>query len=255
VKIRVFENKILLAQAAAADAAKLIRDSIREQGKARIIAATGASQFDFLGELTKAAGIDWRQVEMFHLDEYLGLPMTHPASFRKYLLERLIRKTGITQYHLLDGERDPVEVIAEVDGEIGKAPIDVAFVGVGENGHLAFNDPPADFETDHSYIVVELDEACRRQQLGEGWFKTLAEVPERAISMTVKQILKARQIICIVPDSRKAGAVATCFGGEISPAAPASILRSHPNTTVYLDKDSASRLRPQEAAPPGLRVS
>lgn len=248
MNIRVFENKVLLAEAAAADAATVIRTSIRNQAKARIIAATGASQFEFLDELTKAAGIDWTQVEMFHLDEYLGLPLTHPASFRKYLVERLISKTGITRYHLLDGMRDPAEVIAEANAEIGRAPIDVAFVGVGENGHLAFNDPPADFEIEQPYIVVELDEACRKQQLGEGWFKTLEEVPRRAISMTVKQILKAKQIICIVPDLRKAQAVAACFGGEeVSPEAPASILRNHPSTTVYLDRASASRLRPQEA--------
>ena len=144
--------------------------------------------------------------------------------------------------------RDPAEVIAEANAEIGRAPIDVAFVGVGENGHLAFNDPPADFEIEQPYIVGELDEACRKQQLGEGWFKTLEEVPRRAISMTVKQILKAKQIICIVPDLRKAQAVAACFGGEeVSPEAPASILRNHPSTTVYLDRASASRLRPQEA--------
>jgi glucosamine-6-phosphate deaminase len=255
VNIRVFENKVLLAQAAAADAATVIRTSIRNQGKARIIAATGASQFEFLDELTRAAGIDWTQVEMFHLDEYLGLPLTHPASFRKYLLERLVSKTGITHYHLLDGMRNPAEVMAEVNAEIGKAPIDVAFVGVGENGHLAFNDPPADFETEQPYIVVELDEACRKQQLGEGWFKTLEEVPRRAISMTVKQILKARQIICIVPDLRKAQAVAACFGGEeVSPEAPASILRNHPCATVYVDRDSASRLRPPESTPAGFSI-
>src|SRR6185295_16951362 len=159
-----------------------------------------------------APGIDWKVVEMFHLDEYLGLPVTHPASFRKYLRERLIDKTGITHFHLLDGECNPAEMIAEVTREIRKAPIDVAFVGVGENGHLAFNDPPADFETEQPYMVVELDEACRKQQLGEGWFKTLEEVPRRAISMSVKQILKAKQIICIVPDLRKAQAVAACFG-------------------------------------------
>jgi glucosamine-6-phosphate deaminase len=255
VNIRVFENKVLLAQAAAADAATVIRTSIRNQGKARIIAATGASQFEFLDELTRAAGIDWTKVEMFHLDEYLGLPLTHPASFRKYLLERLVSKTGITQYHLLDGMRNPAEVMAEVNAEIRKAPIDVAFVGVGENGHLAFNDPPADFETEQPYIVVELDDACRKQQLGEGWFQTLEEVPRRAISMTVKQILKAKQIICIVPDLRKAQAVAACFGDEeVSPDAPASILRNHPSTTVYADRDSASRLRPQESTSAGFNI-
>jgi len=255
LNIRVFENKVLLAQAAAADAAAIIRRSIQNQAKARIIAATGASQFGFLDELTGAAGIDWTQVEMFHLDEYLGLPLTHPASFRKYLLERLVSKTGITQYHLLDGMGNPAEVMAEVNAEIRKAPIDVAFVGVGENGHLAFNDPPADFETEQPYMVVELDEACRKQQLGEGWFKTLEEVPRRAISMSVKQILKAKQIICIVPDLRKAQAVAACFGGEeVSPDAPASILRNHPCTTGYLDRDSASRLHPQESTPAGFSI-
>jgi glucosamine-6-phosphate deaminase len=156
----------------------------------------------------------------------------------------LIEKTGITRFHLLDGERDAAQVIGEITAEIRKAPIDVAFVGIGENGHLAFNDPPADFETEAAYIVVDLDETCRRQQLGEGWFKDLDEVPRRALSMTVRQILKARQIIAIVPDARKANAVAKCFNGEISPMAPASILRSHPNAVIYLDRDSAALLRP-----------
>jgi glucosamine-6-phosphate deaminase len=146
---------------------------------------------------------------------------------------------GIEKFHLLDGERDPRAMTAEVTAEIRKAPIDVAFVGVGENGHLAFNDPPADFETDEAYIVVDLDDACRRQQLGEGWFASLNEVPRRALSMTVRQILKAKQVLCIVPDARKAEAVKKCFGGEISPMAPASILRRHPNAIVYLDRNSA----------------
>ncbi|HKR84709.1 MAG TPA: 6-phosphogluconolactonase, partial [Terriglobales bacterium] len=192
MNIRVFENKVLLAQAAAADAATVIRTSIRNQGKARIIAATGASQFEFLDELTRAAGIDWTQVEMFHLDEYLGLPLTHPASFRKYLLERLVSKTGITRYHLLDGMRNPAEVMAEVNAEIGKAPIDVAFVGVGENGHLAFNDPGvADFADPLDVKVVPLDRACRQQQVGEGHFATLADVPAHAITVTIPALLRA----------------------------------------------------------------
>jgi glucosamine-6-phosphate deaminase len=182
---------------------------------------------------------------MFHLDEYLNMSPTHPASFRKYLRERLIDKAGITRVHLLDGERDPQQVIADVTAEIRKATIDVAFVGIGENGHLAFNDPPADFETDEAYIVVELDEACRRQQFGEGWFKSLDEVPRRALSMTIRQVLKAKQIICVVPDARKAQAVAKCFEGEITPMAPASILRTHPNAFVYLDQDSAALLNSQ----------
>jgi len=248
MNLRIFSDKSSLGRAAAEHAASMVREAIRSRGDARIIAATGASQFEFLDELTKARDIDWGRVEMFHLDEYLGIPLTHPASFRKYLLQRLINKVGIRRCHLLDGEGDPREVIAEVTAQIRSSPIDVAFVGVGENGHLAFNDPPADFETEESYIVVELDEACRRQQLGEGWFRNLDEVPRRAISMTVQQILKAREIICIVPDSRKAEAVAKCFQGEISPLAPASILRTHPNAFVYLDTDSAALLRPEVVA-------
>jgi len=245
VNLQIFPDKAALARAAGEQAATTIRSAVDQRRKARIIAATGASQFDFLEHLVHAPGIDWKAVEMFHLDEYLGLSATHPASFRKYLRERLIDKTGITRFHLLDGERNPAEMIAEVTREIRKAPIDVAFVGIGENGHLAFNDPPADFETDEAYIVVELDEACRRQQLGEGWFKSLDEVPRRALSMTVRQVLKANEIICVVPDARKAEAVKKCFAGEISPMAPASILRTHPNAIVYLDTNSAALLDPE----------
>jgi len=245
MQIVVFPDKSQLAKAAAENAAATLRLAIQKQGLARIIAATGASQFEFLEELTKAPEIDWQRVEMFHLDEYLGIPATHPASFRKYLRERLIDKVGLKRYHLLDGEGDASAVIAQTTAEIQKAPIDIAFVGVGENGHLAFNDPPADFNSEAAYIVVELDDACQRQQLGEGWFKSLEDVPRRAISMTVRQILKAKQILCIVPDARKASDVAKCFQGEISPEAPASILRMHSNTTVYLDKNSAALLNPE----------
>jgi len=248
VKVRVFADKNLLAQAAAEQAAELLRNAIAAKGNARIIAATGAAQFEFLELLTKRADIDWKRVEMFHLDEYLDLPASHPASFRRFLRERLIDKTGMTRFHLLDGEGDPKKVIAEVTAEIRKAPIDVAFVGIGENGHLAFNDPPADFETEEAYIVVDLDDACRRQQLGEGWFKSMDEVPTRALSMTIKETLKARNIIAIVPDARKAQAVAKCFNGEISPMAPSSILRTHENTVIYLDKNSAALLKPEVAA-------
>jgi glucosamine-6-phosphate deaminase len=245
LNLTVFPDKHSLATAAAAQAAIAIRSAIDRQGCARIIAATGASQFEFLEQLTKAPDIDWEKVEMFHLDEYLGMSATHPASFRKYLRERLIDRVGIARFHLLDGERDPHEVIAEITTEIRKAPIDVAFVGIGENGHLAFNDPPADFETDESCMVVELDEACRRQQFGEGWFHSLEDVPRRALSMTVRQILRSRQIICVVPDARKALAVSKCLQGEISPLAPASILRTHPHTYFYLDQDSAALLKPE----------
>jgi len=247
VTVRTFTDRGSMARRAADRAATIIRSAIAQRGQARIIAATGASQFEFLEQLTKQPEIDWKNVEMFHLDEYLDLPESHPASFRKYLRERLIDRVGITNFHLIDGERDPSVTIGEVTAEIRKAPIDVAFVGIGENAHLAFNDPPADFGTDEAYIVVDLDEACRRQQLGEGWFKSLDEVPRRAISMTIRQVLKASHIICVVPDKRKAEAVKNCLEAEISPMVPASILRTHSNTDIYLDRDSESLLRPETA--------
>lgn len=240
--IRIFPSKAVLAQQAAEQAAASINKAISDHGWARIIAATGAAQFEFLDVLTKKSGIDWKKVEMFHLDEYVGISDQAPASFCRFLRERLIDKTGIEKYHLLNGMEDPATVIAQVNAEICKAPIDVAFVGVGENGHLAFNDPPADFETEEPYIVVTLDEACRKQQMGEGWFATFADVPQQAISMSIKQIMKARQIIGIVPDARKAKAIKACFDGDVSPLAPASILQRHPNTTIYLDNESASLL-------------
>ena len=248
VILKVFEDKVSLSRAAAEQAAAAMRRAISGRGLARIVVATGTSQIAFLAELTKAEGIDWKRVEMFHLDEYVGLPITHPASFRNYLMERLIDKTGITQYHLLDGTGDAREVARRVGEALSAAPVDAAFAGIGENGHLAFNDPPADFETEEPYLVVEPDEACRRQQVGEGWFRDISEVPRQAISMSVRQILKAKEVISIVPDARKALAVKTCFEGEISAMAPASILRTHPATTVYLDRDSERLLNPATLA-------
>ena len=246
--LRVFRDKSSLAEAAAEQAAASIRRAIAARGRARIIAATGASQFEFLDALTKMPGIDWPNVEMFHLDEYIGIPITHPASFRKILLERLVRPTGISEYHWLDGDAGhPSRVASAVGDELSAAPIDIAFLGIGENGHLAFNDPPADFDTEEPYITVNLDEACRRQQVGEGWFSDISQVPERAISMSVRQILKSNELLVVVPDARKAAAVKACVEGRISPMAPASILRTHHNTTVYLDANSASLLRiPQQ---------
>src|SRR5204863_6984016 len=173
-----------MSRAAARQAAHASRGALRSGGAARIVAATGASQFQFLDALTASPGIDWSRVEMFHLDEYVGLPIDHPASFRKYLLERLISKTGLTRHHLLDGERDAAAVADRAGRAIAERAIDVAFVGIGENGHLAFNDPPADFTTDHPYLIVTLDAACRRQQVGEGWFASIDEVPSQAISMS-----------------------------------------------------------------------
>jgi len=243
--LKVFKDKTSLGQAAAEQAAEAIRRALRDRGHARIIAATAASQAEFLNALTKTPDIDWASVEAFHLDEYIGLPITHPGSFRGMLMEQLIRKTGIRKYHLLDGDgANPSEVVRAVSRELSSRPIDVAFLGIGENGHIAFNDPPADFSTEEPYIIVTLDEACRRQQVGEAWFRDISDVPERAISMSVRQILKAKEILAVVPDRRKAPAIKACFESEISPMVPASILRTHPNATVYLDNDSASLLSP-----------
>jgi glucosamine-6-phosphate deaminase len=249
--IKCFSDKRDMAKVAAEQAAAELRGVIDKRGKARIVAATGAAQFEFLEALTSLPGIEWTRVEMFHLDEYIGLPASHPASFCRFLKERLIQKTGITKHFLLDGEQDPVEVIRRTGEVLQAAPVDLAFVGIGENGHLAFNDPPADFETQEPYIVVKLDEACRRQQLGEGWFASLTDVPERAISMSIRQILKATKIICIVPDARKAKAVKACLEGEIGPLVPASILRTHANTTIYLDQHSVGLLNSDTLASRG----
>jgi glucosamine-6-phosphate deaminase len=243
--LKVFNDRAALGHAAAGQAAAAIRRAIAERGHARIIAATAASQLEFLDALTEAPGIDWRNVEVFHLDEYIGLPVTHPGSFRKMLLEQLVQKTGIVNYHLLEGDAaDPLEVVRRVGKQLSSAPVDIAFLGVGENGHIAFNDPPADFQAEDPYIIVNLDEACRQQQVGEAWFADISQVPKHAISMSARQILKANEILAVVPGPRKAQAVKACFEGTISPMAPASILRTHSNGTVYLDKHSASLLSP-----------
>jgi glucosamine-6-phosphate deaminase len=240
--VKVFDNKTSVGVAAAEQACDILRRAIRDRTRARMVVATGTSQLEFLYALTRATGNHWQRVEMFHLDEYVGLPISHPASFRKYLRERFIDKTGVAQEHFLDGNDDLQKVLCQVGEALSSAPINVAFVGIGENGRLAFSDLPADFQAEAPYLVVNLDEACRRQQVGEGWFVDIAEVPRQAISMSVRQILKANEIICVVPDARRAMAVRICIEGEISPMAPASILRTHPTTTVYLDKESASLL-------------
>jgi len=241
--VRLFHDSQALAAVAAEQAASSIRQAIADAGRCRVVLATGNSQIAFLDALTRAVGIDWKRVEAFHLDEYAGMPVTHPASFRKFLLERVIQKTGIANYYFIEGDAtDLAAAIRRVGEQLTSAPIDLAFVGIGENGHIAFNDPPADFETVDPYVIVELDEACRRQQVGEGWFTDISQVPKQAVSMSVRQILKAREIIAVVPDERKARAVEKCLEGEISPMAPASILRQHSNCTVYLDRDSAALL-------------
>jgi glucosamine-6-phosphate deaminase len=243
--LRLFQDKVSLGRSAAEQAATAIRRAIAERGRARIIAATGVSQLEFLDTLTKTPGIDWPKVEAFHLDEYIGLPPTHPASFRKFLMERLVSETGIVNFHWIEGDdADPSAVARELGQELASAPIDIAFLGIGENAHIAFNDPPADFTTDVPYLIVNLDEACRRQQVGEGWFADMSQVPQRAISMSPRQILKAAELLVVVPDKRKAAAVKACLEGAIGPMAPASILRRHSNVVVYLDQDSSSLLSP-----------
>ena len=242
MQLRIFDDKLAMAKGAAEYVASSLRRIIATNGRARIVTATGAAQFDFLDVLTSAPGIQWDAVEMFHLDEYVGLSPTHPASFQKFLLDRLINKTGITKHHLLNPGSNPEEVADRVGRELNSAPIDLSIVGVGENGHLAFNDLPADFDTEKPYLIVDLDEACRRQQVGEGWFKSLDEVPRQAISMSIRQILRAKEIVAIVPDSRKAQAVKACFEGPMGSSAPASILRAHANATLYLDRNSAALL-------------
>ncbi len=240
--VQILPTKQEMATAAANHAINSLRELLITQGTVRLLAATGASQLEFLERLTADKSLDWTRVELFHLDEYVGVAPDHPASFARYIKERIIDRTGIERYHLLDGTRDPQQMVAEMGREINRAPIDLAFVGIGENGHLAFNDPPADFDTEDAYLIVELDEACRKQQVGEGWFASVEDVPKRAISISIPQILKAKEILCIVPDQRKAEAVQKCLQGPMSPDAPASALRAHPNTMIFLDADSASLL-------------
>ena len=243
-KIHIAKTKQESGVAAAALGARLLREAIRKNGKANIIVATGASQFAMMGRLVREPGIDWTRVTGFHLDEYVGIPIAHPASFRKYLWERFVSQLPLplAAFHYINGEGDAAAECRRLGSIIARHPIDVCFAGIGENGHLAFNDPPADFKTPVSYLVVGLDEACRRQQMGEGWFKTLRQVPRRAISMSIRQIMKSKAIVCTVPDSRKAQAVKDCLSESVTPAHPASILQHHKAAWCFLDKNSASLL-------------
>lgn len=244
MRIEICGTKAELGHKAAEEGAAVIRQALQEKPEATIIVATGASQFEMLEALVAAREIAWDRVTIFHLDEYVGLSETHPASFRRYLRERFVSKlpTAPRAFHAIDGEGDCTEECRRLNALIAGRVVDVAFIGIGENGHLAFNDPPADFETEEPYILVNLDAACRRQQYGEGWFPTLEDVPLQAISMSIRQILKSKRIICSVPDERKATAVQGAVQGPIIPQAPASILQQHPDTTLYLDPASASKL-------------
>lgn len=242
--ICVTENDKELGRRSGELAASLISAAIEKEGGANIILATGSSQFETLNALIKAENIQWSKVTMFHLDEYIGLPLAHKASFRKYLKERFLNKVpALRDVHLINGETDPQEECNRLAKLIRESPIDVALVGIGENGHLAFNDPPADFDTRQPYIIVDLDQACRQQQVNENWFSTVESVPAQAISMSIQQILLSKHIICSVPGIRKAKAVKDCVEGEISNLHPASILQNHPACHLFLDKESSSFLK------------
>jgi glucosamine-6-phosphate deaminase len=240
----VYETKEAMAAAAAASAAQAIRSAIRDKDQANIILPTGASQIEMLRHLVASEDIDWLKVVVFHLDEYLVFGPDHPASFRKYLQERFVDKVGpLRAIYFIQGEaEDPAAECRRVGAILQAHPTDVACIGIGENGHLAFNDPPADFETQEPFLVVPLDERDRRQQLGEGWFETFEQVPSRAISMSIPQILKSKQLVVTVPDSRKAEAVKNALEGPVTPQCPASILRQHRNCHLFLDEPAAALL-------------
>jgi glucosamine-6-phosphate deaminase len=247
VDVRICSDKGALGEAAAAMGAQAIRDALAARGEAAIIVATGVSQFDMLARLVETPDIDWSRVTAFHLDEYVDLPASHPASFRRYLQERFVRPLdgALTFVPVAGDSGDPLAETARLGALIAPRRIDVCFAGIGENGHLAFNDPPADFGTEEPYIVVELDEACRRQQFGEGWFASFDDVPKRAISMGIRQILKSGLIILSVSDRRKAVAVRDALEGEVTPLHPASIVRRHDRAVLFLDPPAASLLRPE----------
>ena len=241
IDLRILDDAAAMGRAAAAHGAAAIREAIGARGSATVIVATGASQFEVLAALVEE-DVDWPRVTGFHLDEYVGLTAAHPASFCRYLRERFVSKVSLAAFHYVDGEADPEAECDRLGRLIGAESVDVAFIGIGENAHIAFNDPPADFETERPYLVVELDEVCRRQQLGEGWFETLDDVPRRAISMSPRQILKSRTIVCSVPDERKAAALAATIEGDVSPEVPASIVQTHADTVIFCDWAAASKL-------------
>ena len=245
MNIYIGQDKFDMAESAARMAADRIRKAIADRGEARIIVATGASQFEFLEALVKEPGIDWSKVTGFHLDEYIGLPVSHKASFRGYMRERFVAITPqpMKAFNEVNGEAEDLQAeIDRLEKLIRVSPIDVACVGIGENGHLAFNDPPADFNTERAYIVVDLDEKCRKQQVGEGWFASFDEVPKQAFSMTIKQIMWSKAIVCTCPDERKAEAVKGAVEGPVTNILPSSILQMHADCTMFLDPPAASLL-------------
>jgi len=238
------ETTAQMAQKAAGLGAERIRAAISARGQASVILATGASQFEIVAALTFAPDIDWSKVTAFHLDEYIGMPLSHKASFRRYLKERFVDKvTTLKSFVYINGEADDIDAeLKRISDEISQHDIDVGFVGIGENGHLAFNDPPADFQTKDPFIVVTLDQPCREQQFNEGWFSSLSDVPTQAISMSVQQILKSKTLICAVPEARKAEALKNAMQGPVSPMCPASVLQSHAGAHVFADAASTALL-------------
>lgn len=242
MRISIHDSKVEVGKQAAWKGARLINEAILEKGYANIIVATGSSQFEMLNELVTSK-IDWTKVTAFHLDEYIGMTDSHPASFRKYLKERFVDLVPLKAFHYISGENDPAGECDRLGKLIAEFPIDVAFIGIGENGHLAFNDPPADFDTELPYLVVDLDEVCRKQQLGEGWFPSLEAVPLTAISMSVRQILKSEHIVCTVTEKRKALAVKLTVEGNITPEVPASVLSGRGQVALFLDREAASELK------------
>lgn len=241
MQTKTFETPQEMGEAAGNQAALKIEAAIHDHNEANIILATGASQFETLKSLINYDIVDWSKVTVFHLDEYVGISENHPASFRLYLKQRFLEKVGkVKDFHFINGSAEnPQDECKRLKRLIDVVEIHVALVGIGENGHLAFNDPPADFELTDPYLVADLDEKCRMQQVGEGWFNGLEDVPSQAISMSIKQIMKSKSIICSVPDERKAQAVKDCVLGEVSNLHPASILQNHKDCTIYLDNGSA----------------
>lgn len=254
MKIIVTKTAQELGQVAAKEVAQAINAAIEKNGEARIAVSTGASQFELLSALV-GEDIDWSRVVMFHLDEYVGLSESHPASFRKYLKERLVSKTAMGKAYFVNGEGDVEENIAQLTAAITQRPIDVGLIGIGENGHVAFNDPPADFESQASYKVVNLDLRCRKQQVGEGWFAGVEDVPKQAISMTVAQIMRCKKIFSFVPYAVKAEAIRnTLASGAVTPMIPATKLREHADCTLYLDEESSALCEKEWLAPHTLEV-
>lgn len=244
MNVSIQKDTLQLGQQAGLKAAQLIKERIAKKGQAVIILATGSSQFETINTLIKDPSIQWDKVIMFHLDEYIGLPVTHKASFRKYLQERFLDKVGpLKAAYLINGDNDPAAECSRLGALISAQPVDVALVGIGENGHLAFNDPPADFDTTEPYIVADLDQACRQQQVNEDWFAQVDEVPRQAISMSVHQIMLSAAIICSVPGIRKAAAVKNTLEQPVSNLYPASILQRHSRCYFYLETASASLLK------------